>query len=92
MKIYTPKVETNYEHPYKLMLHDIREEIDCFQQVHQVAPNYVIVNTDDVSKLRREMATLKLLPHNHSGKIQYMGVRIIRSQDMSEGSFDVVGI
>lgn len=92
MRFYTPKVETNYEHPYKLMLHDIRDEIDYFQQAHKVAPNYVIINLDDVSRLRLEMATLKLLPHNHSGKIEYMGISIIRSQDMSEGSFDVVGI
>lgn len=91
MRFYTPKIETNYECPYKLMLHDIREEIDYFQQVHKVAPNYVIINLDDVSRLQQEMATLKLLPYGHSGKIQYMGIDIIRSQDMSEGSFDVVG-
>ena len=91
MRFYTLKGETNYEHPYKLMLQDIREEVDYFQQVHKVAPNYIIINLDDVSRLRFEMATLKQLPHNHCGKIQYMGISIIRSQDMSKGSFEVVG-
>lgn len=91
MRDYTLKKETNYEYPYKLMLHDIREEIEYFQKEHKVAPGYVIINPDDIIRLRREMAVFKLLPHNHIGEIRYMGINIIRSQDMSKGSFDVVG-
>ena len=91
MRNYTPKMETNYEYPYKLMLHDIREEIECFKKEHKYAPVYIIINPDDITMLRHEMTVLKLLPQNHDGGIEYLGIRIIRSEDMSEGNFDVVG-
>jgi len=37
------------------------------------------------------MATLHLLPHGHTGKLQYQGIKIIQSTDIIKGFFEVVG-
>ena len=91
MTEYTPTLQTNYDYPYKLMLHDIQEQIDTYKSYRQTDPVYIIVNPDDIQKLRYEMATLKLIPLGDSGKLEFKGIKIIQSPDISKGFFEVMG-
>lgn len=91
MKEYTPTLQTNYDYPYKLMLQDIQEQIDSYKAYWQTAPVYIIVNPDDIMKLRYEMATLKLVPMGDSGTLKFKGVKVIQSADISKGFFEVLG-
>ena len=89
---YTPKQPTHYQYPYKQMLADYEGLIDQYKTRREITPNYIIINPEDIDSLLREMAAAKMIPAGHlPGKLQYQGIRIIKSPDMPKGFFDVAG-
>lgn len=55
-------------------------------------PTYIIINETDSISLLKEMHKAKMIPEmNKATKLQIQGFRVIRTNDIPEGYFDVVG-
>ena len=89
MKGYNPN-PGNSAQPYKNMLADIYYEIESATKRDKL-PTYVIINSNDLPFLQREMNKANILPEKvKPGKLQLRGIRIIQTPDIPQGFFDVV--
>lgn len=89
---FTLKKPTDYQFPYQKMLHDFSEQIKAYAKHRGIAPNYIIINPEDKESLQAEMISFKLLqPGKAIGKLQFQGIRIIESPDITKGFFEVLG-
>ena len=89
---FTTKVPATYDSPYRNMLQDISEEIKQYTKHRGIGPNYIIIHTEDKTKLLDEMISAKLILEGKPvGKLQYQGIRIIETPDLIKGFFEVLG-
>jgi hypothetical protein len=92
MTAFTPKIPTNYQSPYKHMLHDITGQIKEYTKRLGIGPNFILIASDDKESLLAEMISFKLLVSGKPvGKLQFQGIRIIESPDIMKGYFEVLG-
>ena len=74
------------------MLVDFDIEINSYTQRRKMKPEYIIINPNDIDLLIEDMIRQKLLTNAKPvGKLQYNGIRIIKSEDILQGYFTVVG-
>ncbi len=80
-----------YESFSKNILQDILNEIKHYTNKGKT-PTYIIISNDDSPKLLNEMYKTKLLPDkSEQKKLTLYGLRVIRTNDIPEGYFDVIG-
>ena len=76
--------------PYQNMLEDIGHYLNIYFQQRKL-PSYILINSDDSKYLVKEMITAKIIPAiSNPPKLQYQGIAIIRTPDISEGFFEIV--
>ena len=90
MERYSRKQQANYQHPYTDMLRDIDSAIKRFEEVHKHTPNYILVNTADYEHLAQVYRNAGVLPSNAALNI-IQSARVIRTNDLEQGTFDVTG-
>lgn len=74
------------------MLHDIETQMKEYKAHREIPPNYIVINPEDEQALLEEMQSFKLLTKGKAvGKLQFQGIRIIRSEDIKKGYFEVLG-
>ncbi len=75
----------------KNVLQDIANEIKQYTDKGKT-PTYIIISDVDSPKLLNEMSKAKLLPDNNEPKkLTLYGLRVIRTNDIPEGYFDITG-
>jgi len=75
----------------KNILQDIANEIKQYTDKVKT-PTYIIINITDSPKLLNEMSRAKLIPDNKEPKkLALYGLRVIRTNDIPEGYFDITG-
>ena len=75
----------------KNILQDITSEIKHYSTKGKT-PTYIIISNNDSSKLLNEMYKAKLIPDkSEPKKLTLYGLRVIRTNDIPEGFFDVTG-
>jgi len=77
----------------KNILQDIESEIKQYSLSNKgKTPTCIIINEADSISLLKEMHKAKMIPDvNATKKIQIQGFRVIKTNDIPEGYFDVVG-
>ena len=77
----------------KNILQDISNEIKHYSLINKgETHSYVIINQADSEQLLTAMLKAKLIPGNtQPKKLTILGLRVIRTNDIPEGYFDVVG-
>ncbi len=75
----------------KNILQDIANEIKHYTNKGKT-PTYIIICILDSAKLLNEMYKAKLIPDkSEPKKLSLYGLRVIRTNDIPEGYFDVIG-
>jgi len=73
------------------ILQDITNEIKHYTNKGKT-PTYIIISNDDSTKLLKEMYKAKLIPDKaEPKKLTLYGLRVIRTNDIPEGYFDITG-
>lgn len=77
----------------KDILNEIRTEIDGYiKSNHGKNPSYIIINENDTERLLIAMHKANLIPDlKPPKKFVLYNQRVIRTSDIPEGNFDVVG-
>lgn len=90
MERFSKKHPANYEHPYSDILRDIDSAIKRYEDVRKRMPNYILVNTTDYGQLLQAYRKAGVLPST-AELVIIQSARIIRTEDIEPGTFDVTG-
>lgn len=91
METFKKKQPADYENPYVDMMADINSKIKYFRTRNNLLPNYIIINTADMPHLVKASHLAKVLPTNVHELTVIQSARLMPSDNMPVGSFDVVG-
>lgn len=89
MENFNKKQPADYVHPYENMLGDIDKAIRRYTTKENCPPNYILINTSDYEHLATAYRAAGVIPAKAELNI-IQSARLIRSDDMPVGSFDVV--
>ena len=73
------------------MLKSISTEIETYNDRKGRIAGYILIHEADINQLRQEMIKAKTLPDNGSIPFQVYGLRLIKTTDIRQGSFAVLG-
>ena len=90
MERFSKKHPTDYEYPYTDMLRDIDSAIKRFEDIRKHMPNYVLLNTTDYEHLAQAYHNAGVLPRT-AELVIIQSARVIRTEDMEPGTFDITG-
>jgi hypothetical protein len=91
METFKRKERAEYANPYLDLMADIDSEIKYFQKRNGLLPNYILINSADHELLANALSAAKMLPSDIHKPTIIQSARLIPSDFMPTGCFDVVG-
>lgn len=91
METFKKNEAATYKNLYQDMIADIDYKIKYFQSRNGLLPNFIIVSTTDMPHLVKSAQAANMLPSETNELSIIQSARLMPSEFMHAGSFDVVG-